>query len=304
MTYDKWLEATQPKIKGTWNLHRCLPQELDFFIVLSSMSGIIGNAGQANYAAGNTYEDAVAHYRRARGLAATTLNVGLVTDASHFAAEATIEDYLKRYGHWASAVVTDREMQIVLEAIMRGSTDRFSNTPTQLLVGLNGEVPRSEDGLNPWSKDRKFDHRIQRHTASAASANGITKSLAEDLKLVDSGREAVAVIENALRCHVAAAMTAAPEDIDSEKPLYSFGSEFTPCINPKPLILACNADNCVVDSLKAIQVRGWVFKELKCDVSVFDILSPMPLAQLASSLARRSSLVRPEFAAAIEQEGI
>lgn len=234
MTFDQWLGATQPKIKGTWNLHQCLPQELDFFIVLSSMSGIIGNAAQANYAAGNTYEDAVAHYRRARGLAATTLNVGLVTDASHFSAEATIEDYLKRYGHWASAIVSDREMQIVLESIMRGSTDGFSNTPAQLLVGLNGEVPRSEDGLNPWSKERKFDHRIQKHTASAASANGSTKSLAEDLKLADSGREAVAIIENALRCYVAAAMTAAPEDIDSEKPLYSFGSKSPPAPTPHP----------------------------------------------------------------------
>jgi hypothetical protein len=226
MTFDKWLRATQPKIKGTWNLHQHLPRDLDFFIVLSSMSGIIGNAAQANYAAGNTYEDAVAHYRRAQGLVATTLNVGLVTDASHFTADSTIEDYLKRYGHWASAVVTDREMQTVLEAVMRGSHEGFSNTPTQLLVGINGHVPRSQDGLNPWSKDRKFDHRIQKSAESIASANGNTRSLAEALERAKSGQEAVVTIENALRSHVAAAMTAAAEDIDSEKPLYSFGSEF------------------------------------------------------------------------------
>ena len=57
-----------------------------------------------------------------------------------------------------------------------------------------------------------------------------------------------------------------------------------------------------VDSLKAIQVRNWVMKELKCHVSVFDILSPMPLTQLAVNLARRSSLVRPELVTSIEQE--
>jgi hypothetical protein len=231
MTFDKWLGATQPKIKGTWNLHTYLPLDLDFFIILSSMSGIIGNAAQANYAAGNTYEDAVAHYRRAHGLAATTLNVGLVTDASHFSAEATIEDYLKRYGHWASATVTDSEMQAVIEAVMRGNAQDVHNPlPAQLLVGINGEVPRNEDGLNPWSKDRKFDHRVQKQYALTESANGTARSLAEILKVAESGHEAAAAIEHALRSHVAAAMTASPEDIDGEKPLYSFGSTFSPTV--------------------------------------------------------------------------
>jgi KR domain len=39
-----------------------LPPKMDFFIMLSSVSSIIGNVGQANYAAGNTFEDALAHY--------------------------------------------------------------------------------------------------------------------------------------------------------------------------------------------------------------------------------------------------
>ncbi|MCJ1251044.1 hypothetical protein MMC30_008275 [Trapelia coarctata] len=281
MTFDKWLGATQPKIKGTWNLHHHLPPSLDFFVVLSSMSGIIGNAAQANYCAGNAYEDALAHYRHARGLKATTLNVGLVTDASHFTADATIDDYLKRYGHWASAIVSDREMQITLEAVMRGHTASGDAVPVQLLVGITDDVPR-DDGLNPWSKDRKFDHRVRKLEADASGGAGGSRSVAEELKASESGRDAIAVVESALRTHVAAAMTAAPEEIDAEKPLYSFG----------------------IDSLKAIQVRNWVFQELKCDVSVFDILSPMPLAQLAASIARKSSLVSPELVAMIEQEGL
>lgn len=81
------------------NLHSLLPKDLDFFILLSSMSGIIGNSGQSNYCAGNTYEDALARHRRALGLAVTSLNIGLVTDASHFSEASTIDEYLKTYGH-------------------------------------------------------------------------------------------------------------------------------------------------------------------------------------------------------------
>ncbi|KAI8175177.1 hypothetical protein K4K51_007770 [Colletotrichum sp. SAR 10_75] len=45
-------------------------EDLDFFILLSSVSGVIGNSAQGNYCAGNTFEDVLAHHRRANGMAA------------------------------------------------------------------------------------------------------------------------------------------------------------------------------------------------------------------------------------------
>lgn len=224
MTFDKWQISTHPKIKGTWNLHQYLPDDLDFFVVLSSISGIIGNPAQSNYAAGNTYEDAVAHYRHARGLKATTLNIGLVADASHFTADSTVESYLKRFGHLAPALVTDSEMQIALKAAMRGTTGDGGAVPVQLLVGITDKVPRSDDGLNPWSRDRKFDHRAQKPILFASGGASASKSLSDELKDAKSWRDAVAAIEYALRTYVAAAMTASPEDIDARKPLHSLGS--------------------------------------------------------------------------------
>ncbi len=64
---------------GTWNLHELLPKDLDFFIVLSSLAGIIGSVSQGNYAAGNTFQDALVHYRRSKGLAAQSLDIGVMT---------------------------------------------------------------------------------------------------------------------------------------------------------------------------------------------------------------------------------
>ncbi|KAF6820847.1 PKSN polyketide synthase for alternapyrone biosynthesis protein [Colletotrichum plurivorum] len=277
MTIDKWNTATRPKIVGTWNLHSLLPADLDFFILLSSMSGIIGNSGQANYCAGNAYEDAVAHHRRSLGLAATTLNIGLVTDASHFNESSTIEDYLKKYGHWLSARVSDDEMQAVIEAVMRHGP---LGTPEQLLVGITDDVRR--DGHAMWPEDPKFEHRIARSGSSSGGASGSGSGagdgagarIEDELRGAKTLRDAVSVVINALKANVAAAMTASPEDIDEERPLYSFG----------------------VDSLKAVEVRNWIFRELRCDVSVFDILSPSPLAKLAPRIVARSTLTPPDIA--------
>ncbi|PLB39701.1 type I polyketide synthase [Aspergillus candidus] len=278
MTFDKWLTAVNPKVKGTWNLHNYLPQELDFFVILSSLSGIIGNTAQANYCAGNTYEDALAHYRRKLGLAATTLNVGLVTDASHFNEDSTIEDYLRKYSHWIPAQVTDRELQKTLIAVMRGQLAEGEPVPGQLLVGLSDQVRRDGESLNLWPLDRKFDHRI---SLAGVTTTAQEESPSQQLQDSQTASEAQALVEWALRVNVANAMTASPDDIDVEKPLYTFG----------------------IDSLKAIEVGNWIFKELKADISVFEVLSPISLGRLAMKIVSKSSLVSVEVATEAAAEG-
>lgn len=48
MTHEDWSEATRAKVQGTKHLSDFLSDDLDFFIMLSSLSGVIGNPGQAN----------------------------------------------------------------------------------------------------------------------------------------------------------------------------------------------------------------------------------------------------------------
>ena len=54
---------------------------------------------------------------------------------------------------------------------------------------------------------------------------------------------------------------------------------------------------CVVDSLVAVEVRNMIFRKLKADVSVFDIMSNMPLVQLASKIVSKSKFVEADIAA-------
>jgi hypothetical protein len=50
-----------------------------------------------------------------------------------------------------------------------------------------------------------------------------------------------------------------------------------------------------VDSLVAVEVRNWIFKELKADVSVLEILSPNPISALTLKVAAKSELVREDI---------
>lgn len=81
-TTNKIHNVLAPKVKGAWNLHlatRHLP--LDLFVCFSSIASIVGWAGQSNYAYANAFMDALAFYRRSRGLPALTINWGPWADA-------------------------------------------------------------------------------------------------------------------------------------------------------------------------------------------------------------------------------
>ena len=80
-SWQRFLDVMAPKVQGSWNLHQLTQaDELDFFVLFSSSSSLLGSAGQANYAAANLFLDALASYRQGRGQVGMAIDWGAWSD--------------------------------------------------------------------------------------------------------------------------------------------------------------------------------------------------------------------------------
>jgi acyl transferase domain-containing protein/NADPH:quinone reductase-like Zn-dependent oxidoreductase/acyl carrier protein len=77
--WDKFERVLAPKLKGGWNLHTATIAagcKLDYFVLYSSGTGVLGNMGQAHYAAANSFLDGLALTRQSMGLPALSIDWG------------------------------------------------------------------------------------------------------------------------------------------------------------------------------------------------------------------------------------
>ena len=81
MSWEQFTNVVHPKVLGAWNLHD-LTQDcpLDFFVLFSSATALLGSPGQGNHVAANVFLDALAHYRQSIGKPGLSINWGIWSD--------------------------------------------------------------------------------------------------------------------------------------------------------------------------------------------------------------------------------
>ncbi|PSN64199.1 beta-ketoacyl synthase domain-containing protein [Corynespora cassiicola Philippines] len=281
MTHAQWVEATLPKIQGTWNLHEYFDHghALDFFINLSSMSGIIGNKGQANYAAGSTFQDAIAHHRRSMGLKGLSLDLGIMLDVGVIAEQGSTGD-LKR---WEEVIgIREPLFHALMKAVIQEEQQIHAGAgiPAQICVGLG--TAEAFDAAGVSRPDYLTDDI--RFSPLSAGGSDIKSTLGKQgapvgadvksrLAAATSKAQAADLIVDALVGKVADILQTPSAEIDASRPIYLYG----------------------VDSLVAMEVRNWIRREMGAQVAIFDILEAVPITQLARKIAERSRSVSSEL---------
>jgi polyketide synthase 12 len=107
------------KVDAAWNLHE-LTRELDVsaFVMFSSMAGLVGSSGQANYAAANSFLDGLASHRRAHGLPAISLGWGLWDQASAMTGGLDAADLARFSRDGIVAMSSDQALELMDTALI------------------------------------------------------------------------------------------------------------------------------------------------------------------------------------------
>nr|WP_170109960.1 type I polyketide synthase [Streptomyces phaeoluteigriseus] len=174
LTPERLDAVLAPKADAASHLHE-LTEGLDLraFVMFSSVTGLLGTAGQANYAAGNTFLDALAQHRRARGLPATSLAWGL-WDTAH-GMGATLGD--AETARWERAGITpltpERGLALFDAALA-------ADTPLLALVPLR-PAGTAADATHPLLRDLAPRTRpvAARSRPTAAAASDWTRRIAQ-----------------------------------------------------------------------------------------------------------------------------
>ncbi|KAI0552402.1 PKSKA1 [Xylaria curta] len=273
MTAQEYNEATAPKIRGTWNLHNIaikLNLKLEFFTMLSSISGVAGTRGQANYSAANVFMDSFASYRRQQGLPACSVDLGVIEDSGFIANNDGFKE--KHFDSRVYFGINDRLLRkiVYLSILQQTETNPPSSAAaSQMITGII--VPQPTDSI--LARDARFSALFTHSNGAlpgaregSSSGNSEVQALLLLLrsKSADHAGQLAATINVVNNCFVR--MLRLSEPMDPERPLAVYG----------------------IDSLSAVEVRNWVRTELSVLVTTLDIMNAASLRAFCEKIVLKT----------------
>lgn len=267
MTHAQWQTTLGPKVTGTLNLQSVFANTLDFFILLSSVSGIIGSHGQGNYSAGSTFQDAFARSLSSQNHPVCTIDLCVVGSEGYAAENQVARTHAMRYG--AGFISMEELFALMDHAISHPLADNAGTA--QVLVGLNPADPTSGSEESAAQRpDPRLSH-IWNTSSRQSSTNASTGEvdLCAALLATTTQDSAVQTVLTAFTEKLSRLLGVAAEEINAGQPVSSYG----------------------MDSLIAVELRNWVLKQLESFVETIELMSPLLIRDLARLMAERSRLV-------------
>jgi polyketide synthase 12 len=197
LTPERIDTVLRAKVDAAWNLHELTEHlELSAFVVFSSMAGIVGAPGQANYAAANSFLDALAWHRRAVGLPGTSVAWGLWEQASAMTGDLDARDVARMTRAGVAALTAAQATILFDEALGAGPVvvaarlDRETWRDPAIAAGL----PRIFAGLVSASVRRAVEDTAgEPKSALAQRLEGLSAENQHEM-LVDLVSDQVAVV--------------------------------------------------------------------------------------------------------------
>lgn len=283
MAFEEWEAAILPKVIGTWNLHNVLEEQghtPDFFLLFSSWSGLVGQYGQANYGAANTFLDAFVQYRHTQNLPASVVDIGLMGDIGYVSKHSKVMDKLKAT---ASHVLHEEDLLDTLQLVIERSapssgwttqsgrpyTSSFSSS-SQVAIGLRSNLPITTPANRAvWKRDPRMALYRNMEAQSGASAQISNEALknflndaAVDTSLLETD-DGVLLLATEVGYTVLGFMMRSKDELDVNAPLISLG----------------------IDSLVSIELRNWFKQKLRLDMTVLEIMGAKTLLELGKLVA-------------------
>lgn len=276
MTMDQLLTVTKPKVEGSIHLHNLFQDNtLDFFIFFSSVSTVVGNHGQANYAAANSFMSALAEQRRSQGLAASVMDIGPIGGIGYISRafqDAALSSITMRTSGFTSTSERDFH-QLFGEAVLAGRPG--AKGPIELVSGLRSiTIQEQEENQPVWYSWPRMSHLIQTKDGLAA---GIRLSGA-------SGDEAADI-------PVSTRLAKASDDEIFDIVWDAFTSQLSTHFQldtkdaSKAELAVMRFDQMGIDSLTAVEIRGWFVKTLDVNIPVLKILNGGSIGELVTTAA-------------------
>lgn len=267
MTLQDWKHTIESKVAGTWNLHNQfnLPGDLDFFVLFSSINGVLGYASQAAYSAAGAFEDALCQWRVSHcNLPAVSIDLSVVNSVG-YVAEAGSSDSLRRSLLKAGRrAIEEEDVLTALESAILSPYD-----PQFIVGGINTGPGEHWDIDGDLGRDMRLlpvKYRAPVTDQDQNSGEGAGDSLASRIIASASKTDAVKVVEAAIAEMIAEMFLVPVEEIDMSQSPSQQG----------------------VDSLVAVEVRKMLFTQAGAELSIFNVVQSPSLSQLAVDVVQQS----------------